>query len=105
MADGCSKQLPRPGRRSVRWTSFVASEAKGRISRGLEEDVNPSHRARVEHNARTLFVHISGEAGPGWTTLVIDRPTREWAIAQRRRQQDAAQAAYDLLYGETPEPS
>jgi hypothetical protein len=53
---------------------------------------------RVEHNKDTLLVHISGEDGHGWTTVAIDRPTREWSIAQRRRQLDAAKAAYSELY-------
>lgn len=55
-------------------------------------------RVRVEHNKDTLLIHISGEVGQGWTTLAIDRPTREWSIAQRRRQSDAAKAAYGTLY-------
>jgi hypothetical protein len=45
-----------------------------------------------------LLVHISDEDGQGWTTVAIDRGTREWSIAQRRRQLDAAQAAYSQLY-------
>ena len=67
--------------------------------RGLEEEGNPKHRVRVEHNRDTLLVHISGEEGPGWTTVAIDRATREWAIAQRHTQLDAAKAAYSRLYG------
>jgi hypothetical protein len=66
--------------------------------RALEEEGNPLHRVRIEHNRDTLLVHISGEDGHGWTTLVIDRATREWSIAQRRRQLDAAKAAYSNLY-------
>jgi hypothetical protein len=66
--------------------------------RGLEEEGNPLHRVRVEHNRDTLLIHVSGEEGPGWTTLAIDRATREWSIAQRRRQRDAATAAYSKLY-------
>ena len=46
----------------------------------------------------TLLVHISGEHGHGWTTLAIDRATREWSIAQRHLQSDAAKAAYTNLY-------
>ena len=98
MPDGVSKKLRKPERRSVRWTSFVASAQRGRVVRGLEEEGNPQHRVRVEHNKDTLLVHISGEEGNGWTTLVIDRATREWAIAQRPRQMDAAMAAYSNLY-------
>ena len=98
MSDACSRKLERPRRRSVRWTSFVASVRRGRIVRGLEEEGNPLHRVRVEHNRDTLLVHVSGEDGHGWTTLAIDRATREWSIAQRHRQSDAAQAAYAGLY-------
>lgn len=76
----------------------MGSRARGRTVRGLEEEGNPLHRARVEHNRDTLLVHISNEDGRGWTTVAIDRATREWAIAQRPRQRDAARAAYSGLY-------
>jgi hypothetical protein len=99
MPDGRSTTLEKPARRSVRWTSFVASARRGRVVRGLEEEGNPLHRVRVEHNKDTLLVHISGEQGHGWTTLAIDRRTREWSVAQRYSQSDAAQAAYGNLYG------
>ena len=99
MPDAKSKTLAKPQRRSVRWTSFVAASAsRGRVVRGLEEEGNPDHRVRVEHNKDTLLVHMSGEHGHGWTTLAIDRATREWSIAQRFRQLDAAEAAYTGLY-------
>ena len=98
MPDARSKTLEKPQRRSVRWTSFVASTRRGRVVRGLEEEGNPLHRVRVEHNKDTLLIHISGEDGHGWTTLAIDRATREWSIAQRHRQLDAAKAAYGNLY-------
>ena len=99
MTDACSKTVAKPSRRSPRWTSFVGSAPRGRVVRGLEEEGNPQHRVRVEHNKDTLLVHISGEDGYGWTTVAIDRATREWSIAQRRRQLDAAQAACSQLYG------
>ncbi len=98
MTDACSKAVPKPRRRSVRWTSFVGSAPRGRVVRGLEEEGNPQHRVRVEHNRDTLLVHISGEDGKGWTTVAIDRGTREWSIAQRDRQVEAALAAYEYLY-------
>ena len=98
MADARSKVLEKSRRRSARWTSFVGGTPRGRIVRGLEEEGNPMHRVRVEHNRDTLLVHISGEDGQGWTTLAIDRATREWSIAQRQRQSDAAKAAYANLY-------
>ena len=98
MTDACSKTVAAPRRRSPRWTSFVGSALRGRAVRGLEEEGNPLHRVRVEHNRDTLLVHISGEDGHGWTTVAIDRATREWSIAQRRRQSDAAQVAYSGLY-------
>ena len=98
MADGHSNTLRKPLKRSKRWTSFVGSPAAGRVVRGLQEEGNPAHRLRVEHNKDTLLIHISNEDGDGWTTIALDRPTREWAIAQRERQLDAATAAYDQLY-------
>ena len=98
MTDARSKPVPKPKRKSIRWTSFVGSAARGRAVRGLEEEGNPRHRVRVEHNRDTLLVHIAGEDGGGWTTVAIDRATREWSIAQRPRQLDAAQSAYAQLY-------
>ncbi len=98
MSDGHSRSVSKPTRRSQRWTSFVASSSRGRVSRGLEEEGNPAHRVRVEHNKDTLLVHISDEDGRSWTTVALDRSTREWAVAQRGRQLDAASAAYDQLY-------
>lgn len=98
MKDARSKSVPKPRRKSVRWTSFVGSAARGRAVRGLEEEGNPRHRVRVEHNRDTLLVHISGEDSEGWTTVAIDRATREWSVAQRTRQAEAAQAAFARLY-------
>src|SRR5262245_61065506 len=99
MTDGCSRRLPRRPRRSARWTSFVAAASKGRRVRGLEDERNPLHRVRVEDNRATLLIHVSNEDGQGWTTIAIDRPTREWSVAQRRVQMEAAQTAYENLYG------
>ena len=98
MSDAYSTKAGRPTRRSDRWTSFVGSVARGRVVRSLEEEGNPLHRVRVEHNKDTLLVHISGEHGHGWTTVAIDRVSREWSIVQRRRQQDAARTAVNMLY-------
>jgi hypothetical protein len=81
MSDAHSKRVARPTRRSARWTSFVAAQARSQKVRGLEEEGNALHRVRVEHNRDTLLVHISAEDGHGWTTVAIDRPTREWSIA------------------------
>ena len=80
-----------------RWTSFVADPDDPR-PRTLFESDNPAHRARVEHNRDTILVHLSGEAGIGWTVLAVDRATRRWAVAQARRQLDAAQEAFERLY-------
>jgi hypothetical protein len=44
------------------------------------------------------LIHLSDEDGPGWTTLAVDRATRQWAVAQCRRQADAASQAYGTLY-------
>ena len=82
--------------RRRRWTSFVADPAEER-PRTLHEDGNPEHRLRVEHDARTLLVHLSGEDGSGWTVLAVDRATRAYAVAQARRQIDAASEAYARL--------
>jgi catechol 2,3-dioxygenase-like lactoylglutathione lyase family enzyme len=86
----------RPAR--SRWTSFVADphEESPRI---LSEQGNPAHRLRVEHNRDTLLVHLSDEDGAGWTVLAVDRATRRWTVAQARRQLEAAEAAYERLYG------
>jgi hypothetical protein len=48
----------------------------------------------------TLLIHLSSEDGDGWTTVAVDRRTRRWAIAQERRQRDAASEAYEQLYGD-----
>jgi catechol 2,3-dioxygenase-like lactoylglutathione lyase family enzyme len=85
----------RPSR--SRWTSFVA-DRKDERPRLLSEEGNPAHRLRVEHDRGTLLVHLSDEDGRGWTVLAVDRETREWAVAQARRQLDAVHAAYAQLY-------
>jgi hypothetical protein len=83
----------------ARWTSFVAA-LDSEPPRTLHEEGNPAHRLRVEHDARTLLVHLSGEDGNGWTTLAVDRATRRHAVATDRRQNDAAREAYERLYAE-----
>jgi hypothetical protein len=98
MTDGRNGSVPSPPKRRRRWTSFVAVPGKGRAVRGLQEEGHPEHRARVEHDRDTLLVHVSHEAGHGWTTLAIDRKTRQWSVAQRRSQRESAAAAYRLLY-------
>ena len=59
MPDGRSGTVDKPKRRGVRWTSFVARPGRGRAVRGLEEEGNPKHRVRVEHNRDTLLIHIA----------------------------------------------
>lgn len=98
MTDARSRRVPRRTGRSPRWTSFVGGLANGKRVRGLHDEKNPLHRVRVEHNRDTLLIHLSNEDGEGWTTIAIDRPTREWSIAQRRVQTEAAKAAYENLY-------
>jgi len=90
-----SEVTQRPPR--SRWTSFVADphEEKPRV---LCEQAHPAHRLRVEHDRSTLLVHLSDEDGKGWTVMAVQRTTRRWAVAQARRQLDAAQAAYARLY-------
>jgi hypothetical protein len=91
---------PRPPGKNRRWTSFVAgSEGRGRVPRTLYEETNPQHRLRVAHDKHTLLIHLSGEDGQGWTTIAIDRKTRQHATAQADSQMDSAVAAYDALYG------
>lgn len=70
------------------------------MPRTLFEQGNPHHRVRVEHNRDTLLVHLSDEDGAGWTVIAVDRATRRWAVAQGRRQLDAAREAFDGLYEE-----
>jgi hypothetical protein len=70
----------------------------------IEPARSTTHVGRVQQDSATgprggaFAVHISGEHGHGWTTLAIDRKTREWSIAQRHAQSEAAQAAYGNLY-------
>jgi len=85
-----------PPRRS-RWTPFVADPREER-PRTLREEGKPGHRLRVEHDGETLLIHLSDEDGPGWTVLAVDRSSRRYAVAQARRQVDAARDAYALLY-------
>jgi hypothetical protein len=66
--------------------------------RVLYEEGNPAHRVRVEHNRDTLLVHLSDEDGQGWTVMAVDRASRRFAVAQARRQLDAAEAAFAQLY-------
>jgi hypothetical protein len=98
MSDGRSGGRTRSPRRSKKWTSFVATSGRGRIARTLQEEGNPAHRARVVQSQNTLLIQVSDEDGSGWTVLAIDRESRQWAVAQRKRQMDAAQAAYEILY-------
>ena len=72
-----------------------AHEERPRV---LYEDGNPAHRVRVEHNRDTLLVHLSDEDGQGWTVMAVDRDSRRFAVAQARRQLDAAEAAFAQLY-------
>jgi hypothetical protein len=100
MSDARSRPVPKPKATRPRWTSFVATVQKGRAIRGLQEEGNSLNRVKVTHNLSTLLVHISDEDGKGWTTVAIDRDSREWAIAQRPRQLDSAETACGLLYAD-----
>src|SRR5438105_6128230 len=71
MSDGRSATVPRPTRKSKRWTSFAAAPGRGRAIRTLQEEHNPAHRARVVHSQDTLLVQLSDENGPGWTVIAI----------------------------------
>jgi hypothetical protein len=99
VAPDAPRKVRRPAGSRGRWTSFVADTGDPAGSRrGLHEETNPRHRLRVEHDRHTLLIHLSDEDGDGWTTLAVDRSTRAWAVAQCRRQSDAARQAYERLY-------
>ncbi len=95
-------KLARPKSSGRAWTSFVADPpAPGkpdRPVRGLHEQGNPRHRLRVEHDASTLLVHLADEDGSGWTTIAIDRATRQVSPGRGVRQIDSTRQAYDDLY-------
>ncbi len=86
--------MPAARRRRSRCTSFVA-RPYGDPSRTLHEDGNPHHRVRVEHDDRTLLVHLSDEDGAGWTVLAVDR-----ACAAASSPGSAARDAYTRLHGD-----
>ncbi|MHB1577160.1 MAG: hypothetical protein ACYCX9_11725 [Candidatus Dormibacteria bacterium] len=89
-----------PLRRRGHWASFVAdTAARGRVVRGLHEEQNPLHRLRVEHDARTLLIHLSDEDGDSWTAVAVDRATRLRTVPQGRRQVDAAREAHGAFFG------
>jgi hypothetical protein len=100
MADGSSNRVSRPETSRGQWSSFVAVEpSSGGKSRALNEEGQPQHRVRVEHDNHTLLIHVSDEDGRSWTTIAVDRATREWAIAQRDVQLEGAVSACNALYG------
>ena len=76
----------------------MVADAGEERPRALYEEGNPAHRVRVEHNRDTLLVHLSDEDGQGWTVMAVDRDSRRFAVAQARRQIDAAEAAFAQLY-------
>jgi hypothetical protein len=84
-------------RRRGRWSSFVA-DPLAEPPRILHESANPAHRLRVEHDDRTLLIHLSDEDGSGWTVFAVDRESRRWAVAQAPRQIEAAERAYAELH-------
>ncbi len=85
------------GSRGQPWTSFIADTPDESRVRALHEEGNPAHRLRVEHDRRTLLVHLSDEDGRGWTVFAVDRDTRQWAVAQGRTQKGTAEHAYNQL--------
>jgi hypothetical protein len=96
----------RPSRESGsrgRWSSFVA-DVEAQTPRALHEIGNPAHRLRVEHNKKTLLIHLSGEDGDGWTVVAVDRETRTCVVAHSQRQLEAAERAYRELYSSLPNP-
>lgn len=92
-------KLTRPRTAGRRWTSFVAGPSQdGKPVRGLHEQANPRHRLRVEHDGHTLLIHLSDEDGAGWTTMAVDRATRQYTVVQDATQSATARGAYDALY-------
>lgn len=77
-----------------RWSGFIAD---GEGAKALHEVGNPQHRVRVEHDRDVVFVHLSDEDGKGWTSLAVDRVTREFAVGQARAQTAAAEQAAQYL--------
>jgi hypothetical protein len=102
MADLTPRNRGHGGRRRGRWTSFIADITSDR-PRSLHEEGNPAHRIRVEHDDRTLLIHLSDEAGHGWTVLAVERQSRRWAVTQGSRQVETAQRAFSELYGTPPQ--
>lgn len=99
MTDGTSGPIERPATSHGHWQGFVSAAAHqdGPV-KSLQEKGNPQHRVRVEFDGHTVFVHLSDEHGAGWTSLAVDRASREWSVAQRDTQSDAAAAAVLALY-------
>lgn len=77
---------------------MAAGAGAGRVVRALHEEGNPRHRLRVEHDQRSLLIHLSDEDGDGWTTIAVDRATRRVSVAQGLRQADTARQAHEALY-------
>ncbi|MTD15404.1 hypothetical protein GIS00_15810 [Nakamurella sp. YIM 132087] len=99
MSDGHSTRIDRPDAPRGRWNSFVGTAAgPNGVVRGLVDPGNDRHRVRVEFDGHTVLLHLSDETGTGWTTIAVDRAGREWGIAQRDVQLDAAVAACRELY-------
>jgi hypothetical protein len=88
--------VPDGRRRSSDWNSFVA-DREDDPGRSLHEIDNARHRLRVEHDARTLLIHLSDEDGKGWTVFAVDRETRRWSAAQGRTQLETATRAVEKL--------
>jgi catechol 2,3-dioxygenase-like lactoylglutathione lyase family enzyme len=91
---------PRAGRRSGRLPRRPVRDPRERSPESGPAPV-PVALDLVRRRPRgrgTLLVHLSDEDGRGWTVLAVDRETREWAVAQARRQLEAVHAAYAQLY-------
>ena len=83
-----------------RWSSFVG-DAESDPPRILHEVGHPDHRLRVEHDQKTLLIHLSDEDGRGWTVIAVERRTRRWAVAQGLTQLKTAERAYKQLHEAT----
>lgn len=98
MTDSSDLPVPRPPVSRGRWNGFAA-DVSDKPGKAFHEAGNDRHRVRVEHDNHTVCVHLSDEDGDGWTSLVVDRSSRAFAVGQARTQKAAVSEAYLALYG------
>jgi hypothetical protein len=74
----------------------IGEDGARRIKR-LPEEIRGLVWSAIEQGMQTR-ASTSSAVRILYTVIAIDRRTREWSVAQRLRQNDAATAAYELLY-------